>query len=118
PALRRRLTRPESAQAVDGAHDRLERRGGDRLVHADTPGDALVAPGLDVGDGSGVGAGADGVLGVVDDLDVDAEVGLEGVHERRDRAVALPGYRPVLVLDEELGRDARPLARRRGLLVG
>ena len=50
-----------------------------------------VARGLDVGDGGGVGAGADGVLAVVDDVDVDAEVGLQGGDERGDRAVALAG---------------------------
>ena len=67
--------------------------------------------GLDVGDGGGVGAGADGVLAVVDDVDVDAEVGLEGGDERGDRAAALAGDGPVLAVDEQLGGDRRARGR-------
>jgi hypothetical protein len=45
------------------------------------------------------------VLGVVDHLDVDAEVALQGVDEGGDGAVALAGHRAVLAVDEQLGGD-------------
>jgi len=61
--------------------------------------------GLDVGDGGGTGAGPDGVLGVVDHVQVDAEVGLEGGHEGVDGAIALADDGAVLPVHPELGRD-------------
>src|SRR2546425_13090583 len=77
-----------AADAVEGADDGLERGRVDRLVHADAPGDDVGAARLDVGDSGGVGAGRHGVLRVVDHLELDAEVGLDGVDEGGDGAVA------------------------------
>ena len=50
-----------------------------------------LALGLDVGHRLASVPGADGVLGVVEHVDVDAEFGLERRHERGDRPVAPPG---------------------------
>ena len=60
--------------------------------------------GLDVGDGGGVGAGAHGVLGVVDDVEVHAEAVPGGAHEGVDRAVALAGQRVVRRRRRRAGR--------------
>ena len=105
-------TRCFRAVAVDGADDGLERRGEDALVEADAPADLAVGPlGLDVGDGGGVGAGADRVLGVVDHLDVDAEVGLQGGTKAAIGPLPSP-YRAVLAVDEQLRGDRGALVAR------
>ena len=70
---------------------------------------------LDVGRRGRVGAGGHRVLGVVDDLDVDAEVVAQRVDERGDRAVALARHRLVLAVDEQLRRHRR--ARRRPVVI-
>src|SRR5439155_19120531 len=114
PNARTRTLRPyaparAAADAVEGTDDRLERRRVDRLVHADAPGDDVGAARLDVGDSGGVGASRHGVLRVVDHFELDAEVGLDGVDEGGDGAVAATRDRAMLAVDQELGRDARAL---------
>src|SRR4029453_7806356 len=69
---------------------------------------------LDVSDGHGIRPGADRVLAVVDDVDLDAEVGLEAGDEGGDGPVALAGDGAVLAVHHELGPPPGPaLARRR-----
>ncbi len=52
---------------------------------------SLVGADLDVGDGRGLLARAQGMLGVVEHLHLHAEVPAEGVDQGRDRAVAVAG---------------------------
>src|SRR6185437_3602841 len=76
-----------TAGAVDRAEDRAH--GGRRRVgvDADPPQDLIACRDFDIGGGLGVGAFGEGVLGVVQDADVDADRG-QGGAERGDRAVA------------------------------
>ena len=67
--------------------------------------------GLDVGDRGGVGPLPDGVLGVVDDVELDAEAVAQRVHERGDRAVALADDRAGLPSTTSCAViDVRPVA--------
>src|SRR5688572_6328662 len=101
---------------VDRAHDRLERGGDDVGVDADAPEHGRLAGrrrhrALDVRRGDRVATGGQGVLGVVEDPDVPAlGKAVEGVDERRDRAVAGAVEGPLLTLDEDVDRQRVLLA--------
>src|SRR5262244_4306406 len=99
--------RSPSSVAGEGGEHRAQRRRDD--VGMDThapPQRGLVAGGLHVRDGGGVGALADGVLRVVDYVEIYSEPGAEGVHESGDGAVALAGHRAGLPVHHELRGDA------------
>ena len=51
---------------------------------------------LDVGDGAGIGALPNGVLGVIEDFEADPAGALQCIHESRDGPVA-PASDPTLV---------------------
>ncbi len=71
----------------------------------------VAVDGLDVRHRLGVGAAADGVLGVVDDVELLAEVGDDRADERLDRTVALAHDRGRRAVDVELrGDPVRPAA--------
>src|SRR5690606_13279533 len=103
--------------AVDGGDDRLERCGDDVGVQADAPVHLALHLALDVRGSRRVTSGAEGVLGVVQELDLVA-LPLDRVHERRDRAVALTGERladPAIV---DVHREGVVLAARAGGMDG
>src|SRR5271170_7096726 len=83
----------QAPQPVDRAQYGLQRCREYRIIEADAPPDPVRAAGLDVGRGRGVGASGDGVLGVVNDLDVNGQVLLQRVDKGGDGSVARARHR-------------------------
>ena len=114
--IRGRLAR--SAEAIDGADHGLERGGKDALIDANTPADHPIRrPSLDIGRGLGVGPGRHGVLGIVVDVDLEAQILLQAVDKGSDRTVPLAGHRVRPAVDVELHRDLRTIRIGRGLVT-
>src|SRR4051812_48822836 len=80
-------------------------------MYADSPtGVAVLVSGLDVGDGLGVGARADGVLAVVDNVELDPESVAYGVNEGGDGPVAFAGDGHVVAADAQMCDDRGAIA--------
>ena len=92
--------------AVEGADDGVDRGEFDVGVAADAVEDAVAGHfDLDVAHGAGVGAGSEGVFGVIEDFD-GREIGFrEAIDERGDRAVAGAAEGVGLSADFEVGLD-------------
>src|SRR5688572_2115519 len=94
--------------AFEGVEHCPQRGGRDVRILADAPPDLVVAGHrLDVCHCLGVGAAADRVLGVVDDVEVLTEMGDHRADERLDRPLALAHDRRRRAVDLELRRDPR-----------
>src|SRR4051794_27482210 len=93
-----------AARAVHGAEDGAHAGGGGVGVDADAPVDPAADLALDVGRGLGVGALGEGVVGVVQHPDIDADRSQRGA-ERRDRAVADALDLLGLAVDRDLGME-------------
>ena len=106
-------------QPVRSTGDGAERGGDDVLVHADAEERPPVAGArLDIGDGRRIGAGAHGMLMVVDHLDLDGEGARQRIDEGVDgsRAMALDATGLALDPDRGLERPALGAVGQRGMV--
>ena len=79
-------------EAVDGAEDGFDRGEFDVGVHASAPfGFAVGEADLDVGDGAGFGAGAEGVLFEIGNFKAGRAALMQGVDEGGEGAIAAAG---------------------------
>src|SRR5699024_75295 len=100
---------------VDRGGDRLQGCVGDGASDADTPHQASVDLGQDIGCCLGVIAGGAGVLAVLLDLHIDIE-GFQGVGVRGQRTVTPAGDGLVLTVDHQLGGDGGVIVLGLGVL--
>ncbi len=98
---------------------RPQRGGEDVGVNADAPdGGAAFARGFDVRDGRGIRAGADSVLHVIDNLELDPAFAIQRIGERRDRSVPGADDGSLLASGSDHRLQLRAVRSRPGMVAG
>src|SRR5580704_17150586 len=95
------------AGAGSGARHRLERSGDDVAIHANAVESfAALGADLDIGGGLRIGAGANRILVIIEEGEIDTTLISDSGDKSRDRAVANALDLPLRSIDDNLGRDA------------